>query len=170
MTSPIGAMAFGSGISNAFGELASASTKDEIAAASRKVAERWVMQLEMRVGELTARVRELEQERDENRERFHKADSETLVLAERLAAIRRQAEMLSRFDWLLTILIALGGAIFGFGVSDLSTGVRIVLAVLGLLLIALPAGFKFRRGSGMQTNNAGCSPSGSPDQARRPQL
>jgi hypothetical protein len=145
LTSRSAAETFGTGLSTAFGELAAASKKEEIAAASQKIAQRVIIQYETEIGELKVRVRELERERDDVRELFHKADTEKLVLSERLAGTRSQAEMLNWFDWLLTGVIALGGFIGGFGISwpDLKSEVRAILTIFGLALLALPLVFKF---------------------------
>jgi hypothetical protein len=144
LTSHRAAQAVSPGLSAAFGELASASKKEEIAA-SQKIAQRVIVQYETEIGELKLRMRELERERNEVREVFHKANTERLVISERLAGVRSQAEMSNWFDWLLTGVIALGGFIGGFGISwpDLPWLVRGILAFFGLALLALPIVSKF---------------------------
>jgi hypothetical protein len=173
-------MAQSSGIASAFGELASASTKGEMAAASSKVAQGAVWQLQRQNEELKVRVSELERECDGYRERFHQADSQVRVLYERLDGLRERAAMMGRFDWLLTILLALGGIVVGVGGwPDLSAGVRLLLIPIGLLLIALPAGYKIfggprvgsarRQPSAEQTYHTSGFGQGSGDQSHRPQ-
>ncbi len=125
--------------------MAAAVTKGEMAAAQQTVAREVVAHLLERNRELEDRLAELQADRDNYLGKFHEAEKEARVFAERVAGLRERAEMVSRFDWLLTVIIALGGLVAGLGISwpDLPIWARVIIALVGLAAVLLPVKFKF---------------------------
>jgi hypothetical protein len=124
--------------------MAAAVTKGEMAAAQQSLAREVVALLLARNRELEDRLVALQADRDDYLGRFHEAEKEARALAERVNGLRERAELMSRFDWLLTFIIALAGLVAGFGISwpDLPIWARVIITLAGLAAVVLPARFK----------------------------